>query len=114
MLYSLSSYKKHSHFLSKHIYANYKSNSPPTNFVNRVTRHRMFLKHPMSWLNLWRMKQFYETYKDEPKLAPLVREIPWSLSPTLVADYQTQLPDKKLLKQKWEEILNALDVERDD
>jgi len=24
------------------------------------------------------MKQFYETYKDEPKLAPLVREIPWT------------------------------------
>lgn len=28
--------------------------------------------------NLWRMKQFYETYKDEPKLATLWREIPWS------------------------------------
>ena len=25
--------------------------------------------------NLWRMKQFYETYKDEPKLSPLVREL---------------------------------------
>ncbi len=31
-----------------------------------------------------------------------------TLSPTLVADYQTQLPDKKLLQQKWEEILNTL------
>lgn len=28
--------------------------------------------------NLWRMKQFYETYKDFPKLAPVVREISWS------------------------------------
>ena len=28
--------------------------------------------------NLWRMKQFYETYKDEPKLSPLVRELSWS------------------------------------
>jgi predicted nuclease of restriction endonuclease-like (RecB) superfamily len=28
--------------------------------------------------NLWRMKQFYETYKDYPKLSPLVREISWS------------------------------------
>ena len=28
--------------------------------------------------NLWRMKQFYETYKDEPKLAPLVRELDWT------------------------------------
>ena len=28
--------------------------------------------------NLWRMKQFYETYKDIPKLSPLVREISWT------------------------------------
>ena len=28
--------------------------------------------------NIWRMKQFYETYKDHPKLAPLVREISWT------------------------------------
>lgn len=28
--------------------------------------------------NLWRMKQFYETYRHEEKLSPLVREISWS------------------------------------
>src|SRR5512138_1615508 len=28
--------------------------------------------------NLWRMKQFYEAYKDSPNLSPLVREISWS------------------------------------
>jgi len=28
--------------------------------------------------NLWRMKQFYETYHETPKLSPLVRELPWS------------------------------------
>ena len=28
--------------------------------------------------NLWRMKQFYETYKDKPKLSPLVRELTWT------------------------------------
>jgi predicted nuclease of restriction endonuclease-like (RecB) superfamily len=28
--------------------------------------------------NIWRMKQFYETYKDFPMLSPLVREISWS------------------------------------
>ena len=28
--------------------------------------------------NIWRMKQFFETYKDFPKLSPLVREISWS------------------------------------
>lgn len=28
--------------------------------------------------NLWRMRNFYLTYKEETKLAPLVREISWS------------------------------------
>lgn len=29
--------------------------------------------------NLWRMKQFYETYKDaDEKLSPLVRQISWT------------------------------------
>jgi predicted nuclease of restriction endonuclease-like (RecB) superfamily len=28
--------------------------------------------------NMWRMKQFYETYKDFPQLSPLVREISWT------------------------------------
>ena len=28
--------------------------------------------------NIWRMKQFYETYKDFPKLSPVLREITWS------------------------------------
>ena len=28
--------------------------------------------------NLWRMKQFYEVYTDQPKLAPLLRVLPWT------------------------------------
>lgn len=32
-----------------------------------------------------------------------------SLSPTLVADYKTKLPDKALLQQKWEEVLANLE-----
>jgi predicted nuclease of restriction endonuclease-like (RecB) superfamily len=28
--------------------------------------------------NIWRMKQFYETYKDFPKLSTLLREISWT------------------------------------
>lgn len=28
--------------------------------------------------NLWRMRQFYEAYRDEPKLSTLLREISWS------------------------------------
>jgi hypothetical protein len=32
-----------------------------------------------------------------------------SLSPTLIADYQTKLPNKKLLQAKWQEILDSLE-----
>jgi predicted nuclease of restriction endonuclease-like (RecB) superfamily len=28
--------------------------------------------------NLWRMMQFYQTYRDQPKLATLLRELSWS------------------------------------
>lgn len=28
--------------------------------------------------NLWRMKQFYHTYKNNKKLSPMVREIGWT------------------------------------
>jgi predicted nuclease of restriction endonuclease-like (RecB) superfamily len=28
--------------------------------------------------NLWRMRQFFETYRDESKLSPLVRELSWT------------------------------------
>ena len=93
--------------------------------------------------NLWRMRQFYETYSADPILAALVRELPWasnlealdrnhrkpheapsigvllcktrdqdvveyalsrSLSPALVAEYETRLPDKALLQAKLDEL----------
>lgn len=28
--------------------------------------------------NLWRMRQFFEAYRSQPKLSPLVRELPWT------------------------------------
>lgn len=28
--------------------------------------------------NLWRMRQFFVAYRDDPKLSPLLRELPWS------------------------------------
>jgi hypothetical protein len=34
-----------------------------------------------------------------------------SLSPTLVADYKTKLPNKALLQKKWEEVLANLENE---
>ena len=31
-----------------------------------------------SWQNIYRMKQFYETYKDEPKFSALLRKLSWT------------------------------------
>ena len=39
--------------------------------------------------NIWRMKQFYETYKDKEKLSPLVREITWSNNLLIMAGCKT-------------------------
>jgi predicted nuclease of restriction endonuclease-like (RecB) superfamily len=35
--------------------------------------------------NLWRMKQFYETYRGQPKLATLLRELSWSHNLAIVS-----------------------------
>ena len=53
--------------------------------------------------NIWRMKQFYETYGKTKKLSTALRELPWAASPALVAEYQTRLPDKSVLQQKLHE-----------
>lgn len=39
--------------------------------------------------NIWRMKQFYETYKDFPKLSTLLREISWSHNLTIFSRCKT-------------------------
>ena len=39
--------------------------------------------------NIWRMKQFYETYKSNAKLSPLVREITWSNNLLIMAGCKT-------------------------
>ena len=43
--------------------------------------------------NLWRMKKLYETYKDYPKLSPLVTVLSWSSN--LLILFQTQSMEEK-------------------
>ncbi|MEA2028537.1 MAG: DUF1016 N-terminal domain-containing protein [Campylobacterota bacterium] len=40
--------------------------------------------------NLWRMKQFYETYKDTPKLSTLWTQINWSNNRTIFSRCKTK------------------------
>jgi predicted nuclease of restriction endonuclease-like (RecB) superfamily len=45
--------------------------------ARHLARHAPEIKG-FSDKNLWRMKQFYETYEGDAKLSPLVRVLPWS------------------------------------
>lgn len=54
--------------------------------------------------NLWRMKQFYETYSDNEKLATLWRELPWShnrLIMTLKSTEEREFYLRLTLKEKY-------------
>ena len=39
--------------------------------------------------NLWRMKQFFETYNHNEKLSPMVREISWSNNLIIISKSKT-------------------------
>lgn len=43
--------------------------------------------------NLFRMRQFYETYRREEKVAPLVRQLPWSHNIVILG--QTKRPEER-------------------
>ena len=48
--------------------------------------------------NLWRMKQFYETYKDSPKLSALVREISWTNNLAIMSRCKTDVEKEFYLR----------------
>ena len=43
--------------------------------------------------NLWRMRQFFETYRGDPKLSPLVRVLPWTHNLIILA--QSKRPEER-------------------
>lgn len=56
--------------------------------------------------NLWRMKQFYETYKDvDEKLSPLVRQISWTNNLIIMSrtktDEERTFYIKECVKERW-------------
>ena len=64
-------------YISKKIEQSEWGDSVVTELANFIQTHEPDIKG-FSDKNIWRMKQFYETYKDFPKLSPLVREISWT------------------------------------
>lgn len=55
--------------------------------------------------NLWRMMQFFETYRDQPKLSPLVRELPWSHNLLIMSrckrDDEREFYLRMATKERW-------------
>lgn len=106
--------------------------SPPTKAFDevidliRLARQRAFHAVTAELIDLyWRMRQFFDAYRDQPILSTLLRELPWSsndnevveyalsraMSPTLVAEYRTRLPEKRLLQAKLHEFYQRATAE---
>lgn len=62
--------------------------------------------------NLWRMKQFYEAYKDVPNLSPLVREISWTNNLTILGRAKTPEEKEFYLKLCLQEKYSKRELER--
>ncbi|MCL1972662.1 MAG: PDDEXK nuclease domain-containing protein [Endomicrobia bacterium] len=62
--------------------------------------------------NLWRMKQFYEIYKDFPKLSPLVRELSWTHNLIIFSRSQSIEEIEFYLKTSIKEAYSKRELER--
>ena len=62
--------------------------------------------------NLWRMKQFYETYKDEPKLSALLRELGWTHHTLIFMACKTTQEREFYLRLCIKERLSTRELER--
>lgn len=62
--------------------------------------------------NIWRMKQFYETYKDFPKLSTLLREISWSHNLAIFSRCKSIEEREFYLKLAKQESYSFRDLER--
>jgi len=62
--------------------------------------------------NIWRMKQFYDTYKDFPKLSTLLREISWSHNLAIFSRCKTVEERQFYLKLAKQENYSFRELER--
>lgn len=62
--------------------------------------------------NLWRMKQFYETYREDEKLSALVRELPWSHNLTIFSRCKSSEEREFYLKLSAQEKYSVRQLDR--
>ncbi|MGF1583166.1 MAG: YhcG family protein [Gemmataceae bacterium] len=68
-------------------------------------RHKQPNVRGYSASNLWRMMQFFETYRNQPKLVPLVRELPWTHNLLIMSrckrDEEREFYLRLAAREKW-------------
>ncbi|MFA5848326.1 MAG: PDDEXK nuclease domain-containing protein [Bacteroidales bacterium] len=62
--------------------------------------------------NLWRMKQFYETYKNVPKISTLLREISWSHNLAIFSRCKSSEEQEFYLKLSKQESYSFRELDR--
>ena len=62
--------------------------------------------------NLWRMKQFYETYQDDEKLLQLAKKLPWTQNTIIFSRCKTLLEREFYLQLCTKEKYSSRDLER--
>lgn len=62
--------------------------------------------------NIWRMKQFYETYKDNEKLLPLVREVSWTNNLSIMSGRKTDVEKEFYLRETIKNNYSKRELER--
>ena len=97
--------------ISKKVEASEWGNSVVKDLANFIQNKEPEIKG-FSDKNLWRMKQFYETYKDESKLAPLVREISWTHNLIIMSRTKTIEEREFYIKLVQKESYSKRELER--
>lgn len=98
-------------YISKKIEQSVWGDSVVTELANFIQTQEPEIKG-FSDKNIWRMKQFYETYKDFPKLSTLLREISWSHNLAIFSRCKTVEEREFYLKLSKQENYSFRELER--
>ena len=97
--------------ISKKIEQSEWGDSVVTELANFIQKQEPEIKG-FSDKNIWRMKQFYENYKDFPKLSTLLREISWSHNLAIFSRCKTVEEREFYLKLAKQENYSFRELER--
>lgn len=98
-------------YISKKIEQSEWGDSVVTELANFIQTQEPDIKG-FSDKNIWRMKQFYETYKDFPKLSTVLREISWSHNLAIFSRCKTAEEREFYLKLAKQESYSFRELER--